>query len=41
MILCREFIEYHGGKIWVESRLNEGSTFYISLPDRADSPENP
>jgi len=35
LILCREFIEYHGGKIWVESRLDEGSTFYFSLPDTA------
>jgi signal transduction histidine kinase len=34
LILCQEFIQYHGGKIWVRSRLHEGSTFYFSLPDR-------
>lgn len=36
LILCKEFIEYHGGKIWVESRLNEGSTFHFLLPDRKE-----
>jgi signal transduction histidine kinase len=33
LILCKEFIQHHGGKIWVESRLHEGSTFFFSLPD--------
>ena len=32
LILCKEFINKHGGKIWVESREKEGSTFYFSLP---------
>jgi PAS domain S-box-containing protein len=32
LLLCKEFIEKHGGKIWVESKKNEGSTFYFSLP---------
>jgi PAS domain S-box-containing protein len=31
LILCKEFIEKHGGKIWVESEEGEGSTFYFSL----------
>jgi len=32
LILCQEFIEKHNGQIWVESKINEGSTFSFSLP---------
>ncbi|MCC5835800.1 MAG: transporter substrate-binding domain-containing protein [Opitutales bacterium] len=32
LILCREFIERHGGEIRVESELGKGSDFVISLP---------
>ncbi|HPI20544.1 MAG TPA: PAS domain S-box protein [Candidatus Kapabacteria bacterium] len=32
LILCKEFIEKHNGKIWAESKINEGSTFFFTLP---------
>lgn len=34
LILCQEFIEKSGGKIWVESSVNEGSTFKFTLPQQ-------
>lgn len=32
LILCKELVEKQGGKIWVESKIDEGSTFYFTLP---------
>jgi len=32
LFLCKEFIDKHNGKIWVESEEGVGSVFYFSLP---------
>lgn len=34
LLLCKEFITKHNGKIWVESQEGEGSHFKFSISDR-------
>ena len=34
LLLCKEFIEKHNGKLWVESTVGQGSTFTFSLPGK-------
>ncbi|TXD84897.1 tetratricopeptide repeat protein [Subsaximicrobium wynnwilliamsii] len=32
LTICKELVELNGGRIWVESKLNVGTKFYVELP---------
>ncbi len=35
LMLCKEFVEKHGGEIWVESEQGKGTKVFFTLPDAA------
>jgi len=35
LMLCKDFITRHGGRIWADSKPGEGTTVFFTLPDHA------
>ena len=36
LTLAKKFVELHGGRIWLQSQVGQGSTFSFTLPVRPD-----
>jgi signal transduction histidine kinase len=40
LALTKAIVDAHGGRIWVESQVGEGSAFYIAIPKQEQEAVN-
>ncbi|MFM9916258.1 MAG: sensor histidine kinase, partial [Rhizobacter sp.] len=40
LTIARKMVQQHGGLIWFDSQVGEGTTFYFTLPDAGSSRES-
>jgi len=41
LTIVQKLVQRHGGRVWLDSRLDEGSTFYFTLPGTPASARGP
>ncbi len=38
LALCKKIVEFHGGKIWIDTTMTEGTSFCLTVPANSEAP---